>query len=585
VRRRIEQNPFTILFLFYLLAFGVFFFYSIFNFPGYLATFFWPFVWTNSFILFMRYCIPVTVAAVAVAYSLLPAADTVRVRSGRQPFAKLVSSHLTTFIALAVVYTVLILGLHPLAVRNMERFDSLTEEAEKFLDKAKRATEEQESNTALLNYQRYLEIDEGNREIMELVRGLEKKMRADRPEPPRAAQQDRDSMGIRDLAEGKEAYEYFEMAQDYFAEEDYFSAHYYANLAYEIDPGREDARQLAADAQNMIASKDLSKLEKEEKRLYERKEEGYRHFSRGDYIKAYKLFLELKEEYPGDAYVNSYLEKSVERLREEYFYLDEAEQIDTLPGAAELLFVNCRDEEKREIVYIGKLAGTEAGIFCKDIEVLCFDDSELLYHYQVPYGNLKEGAVFLHGVERIAQGTELREAVPRETEPRYLAGTSRLRREPDPNMLWLAPTLEELPTLKGGRAASASAEGIGFFPLWKARGRIGSYGYLEPMISAEILRRLLMPFSFLILCLLSVAVGWRFQARFSARPHWILLAFMPLFPLVAVSLTALYLHAQQILLSFALLWLRFPICLIVFLVLQGLLLLIAMIILAGQRAD
>jgi len=533
----------------------------------------------------MRYCIPVTVAAVAVAYSLLPAADTVLVRSGRQPFAKLVSSHLTTFIVLAVVYTALILGLHPLAVRNMERFDSLTEEAEKFLDKAKKAMVKQDSNTALLNYQRYLEIDEGNRKIMGVVSDLQKKMIADRPEPPQAAQQDRESMRIRDLAEGKEAYEFLEMAEDYFEQEDYFSAHYYANLAYEIDSGREDARRLAARAQDKIASKDLSKLEEEEKRLYERKKEGYKHFSSGDYIKAYKVFLELKEEYPRDAYVNSYLEKSVDRLSEKHFYLDEAEQIDTLPGATELLFVNYRDEDEREIVYIGKLAGTEAGIFCKDIEVLRFNDRELLYHYHVPYGRLSEGAMFLHGVERIAQGAAPREAAPRETEPRYLSGASGLRREPDPNMLVLVPTLEELPTLKGGSAASASAEGIGFLTLWKARGQIGSYGYLEPTISAEILRRLLMPFSFLILCLLSVAVGWRFQARFSARPHWILLVFMPLFPLVAIPLTALYLHAQQILLNFAALRLRFSISLVVFLVLQGLLLLITMIILAGQRAD
>jgi len=60
---------------------------------------------------------------------------------------------------------------------------------------------------------------------------------------------------------------------------------------------------------------------------------------------------------------------------------------------------------------------------------------------------------------------------------------------------------------------------------------------------------------------------------------------MPLFPIVAISLTGLYLHAQKILLAFVLLRLGFSISLIVFLVLQGLLLLISMIILAGQRTD
>jgi len=582
VRRRIVQNPFTILFLFYLLAFGVFFFYSIFTFPGYLATFLWSFAWTNSFMLFMRYCIPVTVAAVAVAYSLLPAADTLRMRSGRQPFAKLVSSHLTTFIVLTVVYTALILGLYPLAVRNMERFDSLTREARIFEEKAEAAMEDGDRDTALLNYQRYLAIDKGNRKTMEVVSNLQEKMIEDRPEPPQEVQQDLESMWIRDLAEGREAYELLEMAKDYFEREDYFSAHYYANLAFQIDPGREDARRLAARAQDNITSKDLSSLEVEEKRLYERKKEGYEYFSNGDFFKAYNVFRELQESYPRDADVISYLNKSVALLSRETFFLDEAQRIDTLSGAMELLFVNYRDEEEREVVFIGKLAGTDAGIFCKEIEVLRFNDQGLLYHYYAPYGKLRDGTLYLHGVERIARD---RKAAPRETVPRYLSGASRLRREPLPYMLSLGPTLEQLPTLKGGRAASASAESLGFFALWQARRQIGSYGYLEPTISAEILRRLLLPFSFLVLCLLSVAVGWRFQARFFARPHWVLVMFMPLFPIVAISLTALYLHAQRILLDFVLLRLRFSISLIVFLVLQGLLLLITMIILAGQRAD
>jgi hypothetical protein len=582
VRRRMVQNPFSILFLFYLLAFGVFFFYSIFTFPGYLPTFQWPFVWTSSFLLFMRYCIPVTVAAVAVAYSLLPTAETVRMRAGRQPFARLVSSHLTSFIALTVVYTALVLGLHPLAVRNMERFDSLTLEARVFKEKAEAALAEEDRDTALANYQRYLAIDNDNRRIMKLVSDLQMEMIADRSEPPREVRQDLEPMRIKDLAEGRESYELLEMAQSYYEREDYFSAHYYANLAYQIDPNSRDARRLAAKAREMIASKDLSKLDVEEMRLYERKREGYEYFINGEYLKAYHVFRELQDIYPQDADVISYLNKSEERLSRETFFLDEAEQIDTLPGATELLFVNYREEDEREIVFIGKLAGIDAGIFCKDIEVLRFSAQGLLYHYYAPYGKLRDGTLNLHGVDRIAGD---REAIPREAVPRYLSGATRLRRERLPYMLSVEPNLEQLPTLKGGKAASASAESLGFFALWQARRQIASYGYLESSISAEILRRLLLPFSFLVLCLLSVAVGWRFQARFFARLHWILFVFMPLFPIVAISLTGLYLHAQKILLAFVLLRLGFSISLIVFLVLQGLLLLISMIILAGQRTD
>jgi hypothetical protein len=152
-------------------------------------------------------------------------------------------------------------------------------------------------------------------------------------------------------------------------------------------------------------------------------------------------------------------------------------------------------------------------------------------------------------------------------------------------LLSIRPALEQLPALQADKAMSATAESLGFFALWQVRSQISSYGYLEAFISGEILRRLLLPFSFLVLCLLSVAIGWRFQARFFAQPHWILFVFMPLFPIAAILLTALYLHAQRILLAFVLLRFGFSISLIVFLVLQALLLMISMIALAGQRMD
>jgi hypothetical protein len=348
-------------------------------------------------------------------------------------------------------------------------------------------------------------------------------------------------------------------------------------LAFQLDPNRRDAQRLAARAQEMISSKDLSMLEKEEKQLYERKREGYEYFTNEEYFKAFHIFRELRENYPNDADVISYLQKSQDRLSKETFFLDEAKEIDTLPGPTELLFINHRHEDEREIVYLGKLAGMEAGTFCKDIEVMRFNPQGLLYHYYAEYGRLRDGSINLHGVDRSSAGGE--------SLPRYLSGSIRLREESLPNMLTLTPALEQLPSLKAGKVASATAASIGFFSLWQVRSQIERFGYLESFISEEILRRILLPFSFLVLCLLSVAIGWRFQARLSGRAHWILFVFMPLFPLVAASLTSLYLTAQRIILSFVLLRLGFSLSLVVFLVLQGLLLLVTMIVLAGQRTE
>jgi hypothetical protein len=289
------------------------------------------------------------------------------------------------------------------------------------------------------------------------------------------------------------------------------------------------------------------------------------------------VFRELRDIYPKDADVNSYLQKSAERLSEETFFLNEAQEIDTLPGSTELLFVNRKEGDEREIVYIGKIVGIDAGVFCKDIEVLRFNAQGLLYHYHAEYGRLRDSNINLHGIDR---NTPDRESVPR-----YLSGANRLRREQLPYTLILSPALDQLPNLKAGKVSSATAESLGFFSLWQVRRQIESYGYLESFVSLEILRRLILPFSFLVLCLLSVAIGWRYQARFTVRPHWILIVLMPLFPFVAILISELYLYAQRIILAFVLLRLGFAISLIIFLALQGLLLLTTMIVLAGQRTD
>jgi hypothetical protein len=589
VRRQVVRNPFSVLFVFYLLAFGVFFFYSIFSFPagsgGILGVFQWPYIWTNSFILFMKYCIPITVAAVVVAYSLLPTSDTVRFRAASQPFSRLVTSHLVTFITLAVIYTVLVLGLYPLAQRNMEQFLYLSRQALSFLEQAEEAMRAEDKEEALHDYQRYLAIDGDNRKVRELASDLQMELIAEVSGGDEEETVDLEELRMKELAEGKQPYELLVMAQEFYNREDYFSAYYYADLAFRLDPSRTDAQRLAARAQEMIGSKDLSKLEAEEKQLFARKQEGYEYFVNGEYLQAYNIFRELNEDYPGDADIVSFLRKSQEQLSKETFFLDQARTIDQMPGATELLFVNYSQDGEKEIVFLGKLAGLEQGIFCKDIEVVRFTTQGLLYHYYASYGKLdsyleagkERYYINLHGVDRTAEGVE--------TLPRYISGSLRPRENVLPNLLPLKPGLVELRTLEAGKVASATEASLGFFPLWQIRGHVAEYGYLESFVAAEILRRTLLPFSFLILSLLAVALGWRFRVRFSGPPPRFLVVFMPLFPLVAVFVTSLFLHAQRLVLSFVLLRFGFTVSLAAFLILQGLLLLVVMVLLAGQSTD
>ena len=71
----------------------------------------------------------------------------------------------------------------------------------------------------------------------------------------------------------------------------------------------------------------------------------------------------------------------------------------------------------------------------------------------------------------------------------------------------------------------------------------------------------------------------------AGRPGWILIVLMPLIPIAAIYITSLYLYPQRIVLDFVLLRFGFPVSLAVLLVLQGAVLLMSMIVLAGQRAE
>jgi hypothetical protein len=591
MRRIPIQNPFSVLFAFYLLGFGAFFFYAIFTFPaalsspdGLLPLFQWPFIWNRSFILFMDYAIPISVAAVAVSYSLFRGRGLAPRPGARSPFSRLVSSHLVTLITLAVIYSVLLLGVYPRSWARLESLRSLTRLAVTYRQQADAAFQGGDSASALQGYQHYLAIDEGNLEVIDRVVALQKEQAGARAPAPQA-EAEAAQLHLQKLAGGRTAAQLLALADGYYRREDYFSAHYYASLANRIDPSRKDAQRLAAEAWDKIGSKDLSKLQEQQKALYQSKTLGYRYFDRGEYLKAYYAFLQLRAQYPDDADVNTFLAKSALELRDQVFFLEEAGKIDSMPGVQNVLFLNDPGEGQREVVYVGKAATLDEGTFLKDIEVLRFAaGGELLYHYLAPYGHYQPpstasqgspgGQVNLHGVQRSSAGPE--------SVPRYLAGSARGAGVDLPYTLVLRPTLEELSWLSPGRQ---TAQGRGFLTLWRSRSRIEAYGYAEPFVSAELLRRVSLPFDFLVLSLLALVLGWRYRAHLYGRGHWLFWVSVPLFPLAAAPLFKLYLQGQGVLNNFLLLRLGFGVTLTVLLALQGGLLFLMLVLLAGQSAE
>jgi hypothetical protein len=185
--------------------------------------------------------------------------------------------------------------------------------------------------------------------------------------------------------------------------------------------------------------------------------------------------------------------------------------------------------------------------------------------------------VLLRGIDRERLGRDLL--------PQAVVGS--VRGEEPRYLLSLSPRPEDLPALRApGPAGRSRLGGVSLDTLWLARAGIGAYGQLEPALSLEILMRLLLPFAFLNLGLLAMALGWSYRLV-SARRRPPLAAYLviPLFPVAAALLAGVYLKIHRALAAYALLTWGFRPALVGLAVLEGAILAVMLILLAGRGND
>lgn len=552
--------------------------YLAFGFPAgrLLALFKWKYIWTNALVYAVDYFTPVTASAVMVTYSLLLTRKDSRLRAAALPFHRLVSAHLLLFLILAAAYTVLLISLYPQAQESLERMEEASSQAKLFLARAEKEHRARNYSAALSDYNLYLAIDPRNQEVLLLREKAQSQVAEERaqatPSRESGLQPGEGRVEGKKAPPAEDANALIEKAREYLAREDFFSAHYYATQAGRLDPSRGEPKRIAAQAWEKIGSLQETLADQEAKRLFQRKREGYTAFLNGDFIKAYYLFQELKAGYPADADIATYAARSREKIEEQSFFIEDVEGSASLPGPSRLLFVNDSGSGAREIVYLGKMVGTDEGVFFYNIEALRFQlTGGLIAHYRAPYGKLIGDSIHMVGISR--NGPQ------RETRPVLLAGSPGGGADP---LLRLTPTLEELKALRvGGPRADSLDLGL----LLKMRGRMGAYGLIPQAVELEIIMRMAKLFSFLVLCFFSVSLGWSFRSRYPGRPPLPAFLLVPFVPIAMSFLAFLYQEAQRVLLGFILFKLGFAAGLAGLLLLQGLLLFLSLILLAGQKTD
>ncbi len=579
------QKVVRVLLIFYLLGYFLFFLYSIYLYSQSVVIryFMWSFLFLKATSLFVANMLPLTVSAVMLAYSLFFKVRDIYDKNGvPRPFNQLVVSPIIFFVVLTVIYTVLSIGFLPVFLRKIDDKEYLSRLAKSFSVKWEQKLKAKNYRDALRYMELYLTIDRNNREVRSRYTDLRLKVM---------------TSGGREKLEGKKSYEtgngesiedvmrrgdtavaYLRDAEAFFDREDYFSAHYYARLALKLDPALTAAKRLMAKAWDRISgltssgAYPITEEELKRRELYRKKKEGYVALLSGDYIDSYYIFNDLKKEYPNDPDVKVYLDKAREKLSTVAFFSDEIKEVLNLPGYRDILFVNGNEGNIREIIYIGKLIPLSSDVYLENIEVLGVDKRfGIVYHLRAPYGKLLGQTILTKCIDRNDKHKVF--------EATYLFGR---RKHGLANIIRIKPTLVELEELK---ADYKSLDSMDLASLWRVRGNLERYGLIEKYVDISILAKLLNPFSFLILSLFGISIGWFFRARYISKPPFFTYLFIPFLPVIVFMFVTMYGLGNRILFSFLTLMSGFIPALSVMIVVQAILLFFAIVFVAGQRAE
>jgi len=553
---------------FYALALVVFFIYALalFSATTYLPSMRWSFAMYRAFSLFIEYLLPVQTAAIAMAASLAGRGAAAAGQS--QPWNRIISSTLVVFLLLTAVYAALYEGFAPGVQKRLLDMRYQSQLARTFLDQAKGAGAAGDYRTAIDALDRYLSIDTNNADAISLRLAYE----------PRAARQGAEAAKppvVNTALSGAQNAEAFMVQARASADKnDWFTAHFFAQKAAALDPRRNDALALAAKAWDQIGSAPANADAKTAAQFAEKKA-AYQKLVGGDALGAYYDFLALAARYPKDADIATYLGVASAEVQRSSFFLDDAKRLEALPGTQSIVFFNPGPGDQptaREAVSIGKmveLPGGDAYFFA--IEAIRYDAAGAIqWHFSAPYGRRDGNTILMRCIDRNDPTVRL--------VPTYSKGS---RPEADQALLTIAPTVGELRALSTNRE---SLSVMGLPELWGNHARLAAFGVPEQALTVDIVMKIVMPFVFLVLSLLAVSLGWAFRARFVGRIPLPSLVLTPLIPIVCALLSLLYLHAHRILVGFTVLSFGLTTALVVVGALELVLLAIALVLLAGQRA-
>jgi hypothetical protein len=304
----------------------------------------------------------------------------------------------------------------------------------------------------------------------------------------------------------------------------WFDAHYYASLAFKLDPKLVNAQRIAAIAWTEISSSEIGEGEIEASRLYAKKKDGYAKLDSGDALGAYSIFLGLSKEAGDDPDVGNYLERSRKALSRTGFFLDEieaAKNAPMTPGYA--LATRKTGDDGTALLWIAcaSVARTTAdSVYFESFALSAFDErGKKRFEARSPYAKLRDEGLVLRAVDRNDPSrTWEANVVPAPTDPI--------------EAFLLDPPPFSLAEASGRAVAELTPRSLPLFDLLTAASATAALGGDAVTLTEEACRRVAFPLGALAAIALSAAAGIRLRFRGGAMPK----GYYALVPVIALAI-------------------------------------------------
>ncbi|TFG84608.1 MAG: hypothetical protein E4H20_02655 [Spirochaetales bacterium] len=174
----------------------------------------------------------------------------------------------------------------------------------------------------------------------------------------------------------------------------YFDAHYLAKRSLALYPGRREVAKLVEETWRLMQTLKPSPGELASASFYARKVEGYRLFSEGDFLEAFRLYTELSTEDPNDPDVSTYLAKSAEGLDRVAYFIEEDHRAFSRSDTRTFR-MNREMPDGKYTVEAAEAAVSPTGVYLRDLRYVA---SGMVL--TASFGRLKGDNLYLRAVDR-----------------------------------------------------------------------------------------------------------------------------------------------------------------------------------------